>query len=133
MPQILSKQLDQVIIVDTDLLVLTDVQYLWSLCTNLRKSSATTIFGWSSIRFSAELRGNNRLISAMTENQSIHYLRYNVSNIPGEMGLNSGVILVLLDRLRQLDWTSMWRTNAIELLEKKKVLQTADQDVYTAG
>ena len=68
----------------------------------------------------------------MTDNESQWYLRR--ENWPAiGMGFNAGVVVMLLDRLNESMWRSVWTSTVSEELELKPSLHTADQDIYNAG
>lgn len=115
LPKILPKTLEQVIILDTDVTFATDIGKLWSLFQNFEASQAL----------------------GLVENQSDWY-------IPGKLwknhrpwpalgrGLNTGVILMDLAKLRKQGWSQTWRTVAESDLVTQLSTSLADQDVLNA-
>jgi len=115
LPKILPKSLDKVIILDTDVTFATDIGKLWTLFENFDTSQAL----------------------GLVENQSDWY-------IPGKLwknhrpwpalgrGLNTGVILMDLSKLRKQSWSQTWRTVAENDLVTQLSTSLADQDVLNA-
>eukprot|EP00095_Tigriopus_kingsejongensis_P005592 snap_masked-scaffold12_size759060-processed-gene-6.2 protein:Tk05592 transcript:snap_masked-scaffold12_size759060-processed-gene-6.2-mRNA-1 annotation:"glycosyltransferase-like protein large2" len=115
LPKILPKTLQKVIVLDTDVILNTDIALLW--------------------RFFREFSTPNAI--GMVENQSDWY-------IPGRLwkthqpwpalgrGFNSGVILMHLERLRLHNWSHMWRLVAEKDLTTYYTTHLADQDVFNA-
>jgi len=115
LPKILPKTLEKVIILDTDVTFATDIGKLWSYFLSFERSQAL----------------------GLVENQSDWY-------IPGKLwknhrpwpalgrGLNTGVILMDLDKLRKQNWSQIWRTVAENDLVTQLSTSLADQDVLNA-
>jgi len=115
LPKILPKTLEKVIILDTDVTFATDIGKLWILFDNFDHSQAL----------------------GLVENQSDWY-------IPGKLwknhrpwpalgrGLNTGVILMDLSKLRKQNWSQIWRTVAENDLVTQLSTSLADQDVLNA-
>eukprot|EP00092_Neocalanus_flemingeri_P000772 GFUD01000821.1.p1 GENE.GFUD01000821.1~~GFUD01000821.1.p1 ORF type:complete len:719 (-),score=183.27 GFUD01000821.1:221-2377(-) len=115
LPKILPKNLEKVIILDTDVTFATDIGKLWTIFQNFDKSQAL----------------------GLVENQSDWY-------IPGKLwknhrpwpalgrGLNTGVILMDLSKLRRQSWSQTWRTVAENDLVTQLSTSLADQDVLNA-
>jgi len=115
LPKILPKTLEKVIILDTDVTFATDIGKLWILFENFDNSQAL----------------------GLVENQSDWY-------IPGKLwknhrpwpalgrGLNTGVILMDLSKLRKQSWSQTWRTVAENDLVTQLSTSLADQDVLNA-
>uniref|UniRef100_A0A1I7WXP0 Glycosyltransferase-like protein LARGE1 n=1 Tax=Heterorhabditis bacteriophora TaxID=37862 RepID=A0A1I7WXP0_HETBA len=107
-PEILPKSLDKVILLDTDILVVSDISELWSYFSQMNSSH----------------------IYSMAENLSAWYTAG--SSIrkmwPAlRRGFNSGVALVDLGKMRQLKWDNLWREVAIEHLRYTGGTNLADQ------
>ena len=115
LPKILPKNLEKVIILDTDVTFATDIGKLWTIFQKFDKSQAL----------------------GLVENQSDWY-------IPGKLwknhrpwpalgrGLNTGVILMDLSKLRRQSWSQTWRTVAESDLVTQLSTSLADQDVLNA-
>ena len=114
LPEILSDNIEQVIVLDTDLLFNSDIVELWN------------IFNF----FSA-----NQCLG-MADNLSEWYLGMvlyfeNVWPAIGR-GFNSGVMLLKLDTLRLLKWNHLWKKVTRETLVTHHQTQLADQDILNA-
>ena len=115
LPKILPASLEKVIILDTDVTFATDIGKLWTLFAKFNKQQAL----------------------GLVENQSDWY-------IPGKLwknhrpwpalgrGLNTGVILMIVSRLRAINWSQTWRTVAESDLVTQLSTSLADQDVLNA-
>lgn len=106
---------DRVIAMDTDVTVVTDVQELWDLFNELRK--------------------NKRLLG-LVENQSNWYLgTLWEGHLPwpaAGRGYNTGVMLLDLEKMREVGWDEMWTSIAKETLHTHKYTALADQDIINA-
>ena len=115
LPKILPVTLEKVIILDTDVTFATDIGKLWTIFNKFNKQQAL----------------------GLVENQSDWY-------IPGKLwknhrpwpalgrGLNTGVILMIVSRLRAINWSQTWRTVAESDLVTQLSTSLADQDVLNA-
>jgi len=115
LPKILPSNLEKVIILDTDVTFATDIGKLWTIFNKFDKTQAL----------------------GLVENQSDWY-------IPGKLwknhrpwpalgrGLNTGVILMSLVKLRRAGWSQIWRTVAENDLVTQLSTSLADQDVLNA-
>ncbi|KAH0620760.1 hypothetical protein JD844_021502 [Phrynosoma platyrhinos] len=120
----LPSNLSKVIVLDTDITFATDIAELWA------------VFG----KFS------DKQVIGLVENQSDWYLGNlwkNHKPWPAlGRGFNTGVILLLLERLRRLGWEQMWRLTAERELmsmmstsladQAKCKLQSLFQDIFNA-
>ncbi|XP_053800554.1 xylosyl- and glucuronyltransferase LARGE2 [Vidua chalybeata] len=110
----LPSDLSKVIVLDTDITFATDIAELWA------------VFG----KFS------EKQVIGLVENQSDWYLGNlwkNHKPWPAlGRGFNTGVILLLLDRLRRLGWEQMWRLTAERELMSMLSTSLADQDIFNA-
>ncbi|XP_021257401.1 LARGE xylosyl- and glucuronyltransferase 2 isoform X2 [Numida meleagris] len=110
----LPSNLSKVIVLDTDITFATDIAELWA------------VFG----KFS------EKQVIGLVENQSDWYLGNlwkNHKPWPAlGRGFNTGVILLLLDRLRRLGWEQMWRLTAEQELMSMLSTSLADQDIFNA-
>ncbi|XP_071965746.1 xylosyl- and glucuronyltransferase LARGE1-like [Antedon mediterranea] len=112
--KILPKDLEKVIVLDTDITFARDIAELWQLFRHL---TSPKLFG-------------------LVENQSDWYLgtiwkKHNPWPALGR-GYNTGLILLALDRLRQIDWMKMWRLIAEKELMSLLSTSLADQDIFNA-
>ncbi|CAI5763691.1 LARGE xylosyl- and glucuronyltransferase 2 isoform X1 [Podarcis lilfordi] len=110
----LPSDLSKVIVLDTDITFATDIAELWA------------IFG----KFS------DKQVIGLVENQSDWYLGNlwkNHKPWPAlGRGFNTGVILLLLERLRRIGWEQMWRLTAERELMSMLSTSLADQDIFNA-
>ncbi|KAL8169636.1 UNVERIFIED_CONTAM: LARGE xylosyl- and glucuronyltransferase 2 [Gekko kuhli] len=110
----LPSDLSKVIVLDTDITFATDIAELWAV---LGKFSDKQVIG-------------------LVENQSDWYLGNlwkNHKPWPAlGRGFNTGVILLLLDRLRRIGWEQMWRLTAERELMSMLSTSLADQDIFNA-
>ncbi|NWH75918.1 LARG2 glucuronyltransferase, partial [Piaya cayana] len=110
----LPSNLSKVIVLDTDITFATDIAELWA------------VFG----KFS------DKQVIGLVENQSDWYLGNlwkNHKPWPAlGRGFNTGVILLLLDRLRHLGWEQMWKQTAERELMNLLSTSLADQDIFNA-
>ncbi|XP_077143026.1 xylosyl- and glucuronyltransferase LARGE2 [Ranitomeya variabilis] len=110
----LPSDLSKVIVLDTDITFATDIAELWSI---FRKFTGEQVLG-------------------LVENQSDWYLGNlwkNHKPWPAlGRGFNTGVILLLLDKLRQIGWEETWRLTAERELMSMLSTSLADQDIFNA-
>ncbi|KAM8940518.1 xylosyl- and glucuronyltransferase LARGE2 [Pelodytes ibericus] len=110
----LPSDLSKVIVLDTDITFATDIAELWAI---FRKFTGQQVLG-------------------LVENQSDWYLGNlwkNHKPWPAlGRGFNTGVILLLLDRLRAIGWEEMWRVTAEKELMSMLSTSLADQDIFNA-
>jgi len=113
LPKILPSKLTKVIVLDTDVVLATDISRLWQLFADFKSQEAL----------------------GLVENQSDWY-------IPGKLwkshspwpalgrGFNTGVILMDLAKLRSLNWSQLWRLVAEKDLVTMYGTSLADQDIF---
>ncbi|XP_048828559.1 xylosyl- and glucuronyltransferase LARGE2s isoform X1 [Brienomyrus brachyistius] len=110
----LPTDLTKVIVLDTDITFATDIAELWAV---FRKFTDKQVIG-------------------LVENQSDWYLGNlwkNHKPWPAlGRGFNTGVILLLLERLRGIGWEQMWRLTAERELMSMLSTSLADQDIFNA-
>ncbi|XP_073204229.1 xylosyl- and glucuronyltransferase LARGE2 isoform X8 [Lepidochelys kempii] len=110
----LPSNLSKVIVLDTDITFATDIAELWA------------VFG----KFS------DKQVIGLVENQSDWYLGNlwkNHKPWPAlGRGFNTGVILLVLERLRRIGWEQMWRLMAEQELMSMLSTSLADQDIFNA-
>uniref|UniRef100_A0A4W3INT9 LARGE xylosyl- and glucuronyltransferase 2 n=1 Tax=Callorhinchus milii TaxID=7868 RepID=A0A4W3INT9_CALMI len=111
---VLPANLSQVIVLDTDITFATDIAELWAI---FRKFTDKQVIG-------------------LVENQSDWYLGNlwkNHKPWPAlGRGFNTGVILLLMDRLQRRGWEQMWRLTAERELMSMFSTSLADQDIFNA-
>ncbi|KAM3919319.1 LOW QUALITY PROTEIN: xylosyl- and glucuronyltransferase LARGE2 [Leptodactylus fuscus] len=111
----LPSDLSKVIVLDTDITFATDIAELWAI---FRKFTGEQVLG-------------------LVENQSDWYLGNlwkNHKPWPAlGRGFNTGVILLLLDKLRQIGWEETWRLTAErELMNMLSTSLSCIQDIFNA-
>nr|XP_061811239.1 xylosyl- and glucuronyltransferase LARGE2s-like [Nerophis lumbriciformis] len=110
----LPLDLQKVIVLDTDITFATDIAELWGI---FRKFTDKQVIG-------------------LVENQSDWYLGNlwkNHKPWPAlGRGFNTGVILLYLERLRQIRWEQIWRLTAERELMSMLSTSLADQDIFNA-
>ncbi|CAH2325901.1 LARGE xylosyl- and glucuronyltransferase 2 [Pelobates cultripes] len=110
----LPSDLSKVIVLDTDITFATDIAELWAI---FRKFTGQQVLG-------------------LVENQSDWYLGNlwkNHKPWPAlGRGFNTGVILLLLDKLRMIGWEELWRVTAERELMNMLSTSLADQDIFNA-
>ncbi|VDO92043.1 unnamed protein product [Soboliphyme baturini] len=109
-PSILPQDLKKVILLDTDLIFLSDIGILWDVFD----------------------RFNSKQCLGIAENLSDWYLRKNTSGTtirwPAKgRGFNTGIVLMHLEKLRVLSWTSLYTRVAEENLKFFNFTHLADQ------
>uniref|UniRef100_A0A4X2KPW2 LARGE xylosyl- and glucuronyltransferase 2 n=1 Tax=Vombatus ursinus TaxID=29139 RepID=A0A4X2KPW2_VOMUR len=114
LPRALPPTLARVIVLDTDITFASDIADLWAVFA----------------RFS------DKQVIGLVENQSDWYLGNLWKNHrpwPAlGRGFNTGVILLHLERLRQVRWEQMWRLTAEQELLTMLATSLADQDIFNA-
>ncbi|XP_074086633.1 xylosyl- and glucuronyltransferase LARGE2 [Macrotis lagotis] len=114
LPRALPPNLPRVIVLDTDITFASDIADLWAVFA----------------RFS------DKQVIGLVENQSDWYLGNLWKNHrpwPAlGRGFNTGVILLHLERLRQMGWEQMWRLTAERELLTMLATSLADQDIFNA-
>ncbi|XP_026254964.2 xylosyl- and glucuronyltransferase LARGE2 isoform X2 [Urocitellus parryii] len=114
LPGILPPGLARVIVLDTDVTFASDIAELWALFAHF----------------------SDKQVIGLVENQSDWYLGNLWKNHrpwPAlGRGFNTGVILLWLDRLRQVGWEQMWTLTAQRELLTLAATSLADQDIFNA-
>ncbi|CAH1281603.1 unnamed protein product [Diabrotica balteata] len=100
---------DRIIILDTDMTVVSDIYELWNMFRKFNKKQAI----------------------GMVENQSDYYLGINTWPAIGR-GFNSGVILYNLLLLKKLNWSKLWSDLAKRDARIYGSTRLADQDIINA-
>ncbi|KRX26823.1 Glycosyltransferase-like protein LARGE1 [Trichinella nelsoni] len=114
LPKILSTSVTKVVVLDVDILFVSDIFELWNFLSKF----------------------NDSQVLGMTENQSDWYLGnlfldYKPWPALGR-GYNSGVILMNLLKLRAINWTELYKAVTKELLNTYNRTNLADQDIFNA-
>ncbi|KAG8224788.1 hypothetical protein J437_LFUL002233 [Ladona fulva] len=114
LPKVLPESLQRVIVLDTDVTFATDIADLWKFFNKLGRKQAI----------------------GLVENQSDWYLgklwkKHRPWPALGR-GYNTGVILLHLQKLRELGWGQLWRLIAEKDLITMLVTSLADQDIFNA-
>ncbi|XP_021933239.1 LARGE xylosyl- and glucuronyltransferase 1-like isoform X2 [Zootermopsis nevadensis] len=114
LPKVLPDTLRKAIVLDTDVTFATDIAELWSIFSKLGPKQAI----------------------GLVENQSDWYLgklwkKHRPWPALGR-GYNTGVILLQLQRLRELGWGQLWRLIAEKDLITMLATSLADQDIFNA-
>ncbi|XP_046432242.1 LARGE xylosyl- and glucuronyltransferase 2-like isoform X2 [Neodiprion fabricii] len=112
LPEVLS--VDKVIVLDTDVTILTDILRLWKLFDNFESQH----------------------LIGLVENQSDWYSKPSARNpFPWPAlgrGFNTGVILMHLKRLRSMEFLKIWEKTSRGTLEEISETHLADQDIINA-
>ncbi|XP_033752458.1 LARGE xylosyl- and glucuronyltransferase 1-like [Pecten maximus] len=114
LPKTLPQSLQKVIVLDTDVTFATDIAELWKIFQVLKGKKAIGLVENQSDWYLGKLWRNHRPWPALGR------------------GFNTGVILLDLHILRQLDWTSLWRSVAEKELITMHYTSLADQDIFNA-
>uniref|UniRef100_A0AAZ3S4J9 Uncharacterized protein n=1 Tax=Oncorhynchus tshawytscha TaxID=74940 RepID=A0AAZ3S4J9_ONCTS len=110
----LPPDLQKVIVLDTDITFATDIAELWAVFHKFKGQQVLGLVENQSDWYLGNLWKNHRPWPAL------------------ERGFNTGVILLLLDRLRKLRWEQMWRLTAERELMSMLSTSLADQDIFNA-
>ncbi|KAM6158844.1 xylosyl- and glucuronyltransferase LARGE2 [Rhynchocyon petersi] len=114
LPDILPSDLARVIVLDTDVTFASDIAELWAFFAHF----------------------SDKQVIGLVENQSDWYLGNlwkNHKPWPAlGRGFNTGVILLRLDRLRQVGWMQMWKVTTRRLLLTLSSTSLADQDIFNS-
>uniref|UniRef100_A0A8C4S5M5 LARGE xylosyl- and glucuronyltransferase 1 n=1 Tax=Erpetoichthys calabaricus TaxID=27687 RepID=A0A8C4S5M5_ERPCA len=110
----LPPALERVIVLDTDITFATDIAELWAVFHKFKGQQVLGLVENQSDWYLGNLWKNHRPWPALGR------------------GFNTGVILLLLDRLRKLKWEQMWRLTAERELMSMLSTSLADQDIFNA-
>uniref|UniRef100_A0A8C6KLA9 LARGE xylosyl- and glucuronyltransferase 1 n=1 Tax=Nothobranchius furzeri TaxID=105023 RepID=A0A8C6KLA9_NOTFU len=110
----LPSDLQRVIVLDTDITFATDIAELWAVFHKFKGQQVLGLVENQSDWYLGNLWKNHRPWPALGR------------------GFNTGVILLLLDRLRKLRWEQMWRLTAERELMGMLSTSLADQDIFNA-
>ncbi|KAG8438703.1 hypothetical protein GDO86_005045 [Hymenochirus boettgeri] len=110
----LPASLERVIVLDTDITFATDIAELWAVFHKFRGQQVLGLVENQSDWYLGNLWKNHRPWPALGR------------------GYNTGVILLLLDKLRKMKWEQMWRLTAERELMSMLSTSLADQDIFNA-
>ncbi|CAH1159885.1 unnamed protein product [Phaedon cochleariae] len=109
-PKIISlNETDKLLVLDTDLIIVSDIYELWKLFSMFNEKQAVGI----------------------VENQSNYYLGSNVWPAIGR-GFNSGVLLYKLSVLRNINWSRLWMSITKQNVLMYGTTHLADQDIINS-
>uniref|UniRef100_A0A3Q1JKP1 LARGE xylosyl- and glucuronyltransferase 1 n=1 Tax=Anabas testudineus TaxID=64144 RepID=A0A3Q1JKP1_ANATE len=108
----LPSNLQRVIVLDTDITFATDIAELWAVFHKFKGQQVLGLVENQSDWYLGNLWKNHRPWPALGR------------------GFNTGVILLLLDRLRKLRWEQMWRLTAERELMSMLSTSLADQVIH---
>uniref|UniRef100_A0A8C4M505 LARGE xylosyl- and glucuronyltransferase 2 n=1 Tax=Equus asinus TaxID=9793 RepID=A0A8C4M505_EQUAS len=114
LPGTLPLDLARVIVLDTDVTFASDIAELWALFAHFSDEQVIGLVENQSDWYLGNLWRNHRPWPALGR------------------GFNTGVILLRLDRLRQVGWEQMWRLTATRELLTLPATSLADQDIFNA-
>ncbi|NXO01728.1 LARG1 glucuronyltransferase, partial [Rhinopomastus cyanomelas] len=110
----LPSSLERVIVLDTDITFATDIAELWAVFHKFKGHQVLGLVENQSDWYLGNLWKNHRPWPALGR------------------GYNTGVILLLLDKLRKMKWEQMWRLTAERELMSMLSTSLADQDIFNA-
>uniref|UniRef100_A0A8C9VDA2 LARGE xylosyl- and glucuronyltransferase 2 n=1 Tax=Scleropages formosus TaxID=113540 RepID=A0A8C9VDA2_SCLFO len=110
----LPSNLTKVIVLDTDITFATDIAELWAIFRKFTDKQAIGLVENQSDWYLGNLWKNHKPWPALGR------------------GFNTGVILLLLERLRRIGWEQMWRLTAERELMSMLSTSLADQDIFNA-
>ena len=124
LPELLPLSVERILCLDTDLLVLSSLRPLWQQFQ----------------RFEANADNADNVLAALVDNLSDWYIPNQLQAhpwpAPKPRGLNTGVMLLRLDRMRARGWRQEWRSTVQRVLETPSLgisyAALADQDVFNA-
>lgn len=109
-PKIISSKItDKLIVLDTDLLFVSDIFELWSLFKEFKYKQAV----------------------GLVENESDYYLEKSSWPAIGK-GFNSGLVLYHLEKLKTFNWPALWTKITKKVANELGSTQLGDQDVINA-
>lgn len=114
LPYTLPDTLQKVIVLDTDVTFATDISELWKIFGKLSGKQALGLVENQSDWYLGKLWKNHRPWPALGR------------------GFNTGVILMDLQKLRNINWMQLWRMIAEKELIGMLNTQLADQDIFNA-
>lgn len=114
LPNTLPSNLTKVIVLDTDITFATDIGELWKKFQIFQKDQAIGLVENQSDWYLGKLWRNHKPWPALGR------------------GYNTGVILLQLEKLRNLKWKEIWRNVATKHLKSLLWTSLADQDIFNA-
>ncbi|KAL5007500.1 hypothetical protein ScPMuIL_016306 [Solemya velum] len=114
LPKILPDFLEKVIVLDTDVTFATDIAELWKIFHILRNKKAVGLVENQSDWYLGKIWKNHRPWPALGR------------------GFNTGVILLDLVMLREMNWMKTWKLIAEKELMTMYATSLADQDIFNA-
>ncbi|CAC5385785.1 LARGE [Mytilus coruscus] len=112
LPKTLPKNLSKVIVLDTDVTFATDIAELWKIFSILKGKKTIGLVENQSDWYLGKLWKNHRPWRALGR------------------GFNTGVILLDLQKLRDMGWMELWTKVAQEELQTMLYTSLADQDIF---
>ncbi|XP_063401408.1 xylosyl- and glucuronyltransferase LARGE2s-like [Mytilus trossulus] len=112
LPKTLPQNLTKVIVLDTDVTFATDIAELWKIFSILKGKKAIGLVENQSDWYLGKLWKNHRPWRALGR------------------GFNTGVILLDLQKLRDMGWMELWNKIAQEELQTMLYTSLADQDIF---
>lgn len=113
LPKVLPESLDKVIVLDTDITFATDIAELWKLFWKMTYESIGLVENQSDW-YLGKLWKNHRPWPALGR------------------GFNTGVMLLKLGKLREFNWSAIWKMVAEKELLSMLSTSLADQDIFNA-
>lgn len=113
LPKVLPESLDKVIVLDTDITFATDIAELWKLFWKMTYESIGLVENQSDW-YLGKLWKNHRPWPALGR------------------GFNTGVMLLKLRKLREFNWSTIWKMIAEKELLSMLSTSLADQDIFNA-
>nr|XP_033784341.1 LARGE xylosyl- and glucuronyltransferase 2 isoform X2 [Geotrypetes seraphini] len=110
----LPSDLSKVIVLDTDITFATDIAELWAIFSKFSDLQAIGLVENQSDWYLGNLWKNHKPWPALGR------------------GFNTGVILLRLEKLRNIGWEQMWRLTAERELMSMFATSLADQDIFNA-
>ncbi|XP_013415637.1 LARGE xylosyl- and glucuronyltransferase 1-like isoform X2 [Lingula anatina] len=114
LPNTLPTFLDKVIVLDTDVTFATDIAELWKIFSKFKSKQAIGLVENQSDWYLGKLWKNHHPWPALGR------------------GFNTGVILLDLQKLREYNWSQMWKMVAEKELMSLLSTALADQDIFNA-
>ncbi|XP_074660287.1 xylosyl- and glucuronyltransferase LARGE1-like isoform X2 [Tubulanus polymorphus] len=115
LPKTLNSDLEKVIVLDTDIILATDIAELWKIFRRLKDKQILGLVENQSDWYLGKLWKNHRPWPALGR------------------GFNTGVILLDLNKAREVNWMQMWKLIAERELMTMLSTSLADQDIFNAA
>ena len=104
--EILPENLTKIVVLDTDVVFNADINDLWRLFSMF----------------------DNDQVLGLGENLSAYYQNRKMQ-VVGTKGVNTGVVLMHLQRMRSLGWRQMWKNATKSMIKQRMAISMADQDI----